>query len=309
MDHVASRPLLTAKDFITNVSATFPGATAQVINTPAPKYTITGIRPRAVPVDMRGKNYLRCLWRMPGSNAECDAFAAKASLMWDHVVSEHLNVPRDPTTGKFDLQHAERRAYSCEWGSCKRFRDGTDDAVGGSNTSPYTVAMHLRTHLPDESNQSSGSSGSGGAGGSGLGKRRRTLTEKELSSSLSTSTTSSSGKEHKVFLNTQTDERNDAAGLPLASILVLRNLVRQLPKIEPPSQERYRGRERQGVDGAAMEHVDDVGDEEDREEEDASWVKLFFAPVKEQLYYVMAYNLTLREYIASLTRTIAAAGV
>jgi len=47
------KKLMPGKDFIINVSSTFPGATAQVLQISATqrKYIIRGIRPRSVPVD------------------------------------------------------------------------------------------------------------------------------------------------------------------------------------------------------------------------------------------------------------------
>ena len=335
LDHVAARPLLQAKEFISNVSTTFPGATAQVLNGPVPKYTITGIRPRAAPVDMRGKSYLRCLWRLPtsssssssprGGSVECDAFALRSSLMWDHVVSEHLNVPRDPTTGKFDLQNAERRAYICEWGGCGRFLDDRTN----EKRSPFAVAMHLRTHLPDDG---SGSANNGGSSASGshshsgsvgsissnsingvagiAAKKSRSINSFTNSqNNASTGNNSNNHSSHpKFFLNTQTDERNDAAGLPLASVLVLRNLIRQLPKAETPvpvlGKDGYNGTR----DMRSLSNTEEDGIVEG-EEGDVGWVKRLFVPFKEQLYFVMAYNLTLREYIVSITRALATAGV
>lgn len=334
LDHVAARPLLQAKEFISNVSTTFPGATAQVLNGPVPKYTITGIRPRAAPVDMRGKSYLRCLWRLPtpssssssphSSSVECDAFALRSSLMWDHIVSEHLNVPRDPTTGKFDLQNAERRAYICEWGGCGRFSDDRTN----EKRSPFAVAMHLRTHLPDDgsgnannggssasgSHSQSGSVGSisssinGVAGGAAKKSRSANSFTNSQSNAVSGTNSNNHSSHPKYFLNTQTDERNDAAGLPLASVLVLRNLIRQLPKAETPVPILNKGGSDGSRDMNGASHVEE-DDEVKGEEGEAGWVKRLFVPFKEQLYFVMAYNLTLREYIVSITRALAAAGV
>ena len=329
---MAARPLLQAKEFISNISATFPGATAQVINGPVPKYTITGIRPRVAPVDMRGKTYLRCLWRLPrspsapndvtSSTLECDAFALRSSLMWDHVVSEHLNVPRDPTTGKFDLQNAERKAYACEWGGCGRF---SEDKTNTSR-SPFAVAMHLRTHLPDDS--SSGNSGNGrrsstsanhshsgsvGSIGSINGVAGVASKKNHFTNSFATnhgnnvSNGINNNHQPKSFLNTQTDERNDAAGLPLASVLVLRNLVRQLPRVETPVPRLDDSRQTNMTE--AYEPKGTRYKSEAEENGEIGWVERLFAPVKEQLYFVMAYNMTLREYIVSVTRALAAAGV
>ena len=243
--------------------------------------------------------------------------------MWDHVVSEHLNVPRDPTTGKFDLQNAERRVYICEWGGCGRYSDDRTN----TKRSPFAVAMHLRTHLPDDgsggannggSSASASHSHSGSVGSissingvAGIATKKSRSTNSFTTSQINASTGSNSNNHSnnpKFFLNTQTDERNDAAGLPLASVLVLRNLIRQLPKAETPVPVLQKAGYGSSRDMNSLRHVDE-NSEVETEDGDVGWVKRLFVPFKEQLYFVMAYNLTLREYIVSITRALAAAGV
>ncbi len=258
------RPLLSAKDFITNVSTTFPGAAAQVINGPTPKYTIRGIRPRAVPVDGRGRPYIRCMWQLAETGAECGAFAQSRVATWEHVLTTHVGVQRNAETGKFDNSMAEDLGTRlvCRWAGCGRF------AKAGDEPSVYAFAMHLKTHLPNDdigtvSKTSRSSRLSIERGGVPDGGRRPS-------------------SELRLFWNTQTDERNDAAGLPLASILVLRNLARLLPKVESTASLA--------------------------EETEGGLVHQIFGPVKERLFFVMAHNLSLREYLVSLMGAIAAAG-
>ncbi|KAJ9640300.1 hypothetical protein H2199_005839 [Coniosporium tulheliwenetii] len=291
------RPALSqAKDFITNVSNTFPGAIAQVVQQgPIAKYTIKGLRPRSVPVDLRGRPYMPCQWLIPAPPSvtlpaqlpnqpprpklqPCNEYAFKPQQMWEHVLSSHLGLPYDAATGKFDLEIVRstsdpmldvkpdikplpERRYDCKWGGCRHF------AATNGESNPHVVAKHIKTHLPDDSPQSAHR----------MRHNRVPPPDSETDSPLASNPTSA--KAQKYFLNTATDERNDAAGLPLASVLVLRNLARGFGKMDAASG----------------------GDE--------NWVRSVFAPVKEQLYFVMAYNLSLREYIASLTRAVAAAGV
>jgi len=80
-----------------------------------------------------------------------------------------------------------------------------------------------------------------------------------------------------AMYNTVTDERNDAIGLPLTSALVLRNLARMLPKTATGMAENA---------------------------ENLVW--RCFGGVKDQLYYVMAHNQPLREYLAPLALSITA---
>lgn len=161
---------------------------------------------------------------------------------------------------KPDIKPLPERRYDCKWGGCRHF------AATNGESNPHVVAKHIKTHLPDDSPQSAHR----------MRHNRVPPPDSETDSPLASNPTSA--KAQKYFLNTATDERNDAAGLPLASVLVLRNLARGFGKMDAASG----------------------GDE--------NWVRSVFAPVKEQLYFVMAYNLSLREYIASLTRAVAAAG-
>lgn len=309
--------LMPAKDFITNVSSTFPGATAQVlqISTTQQKYTIRGIRPRSVPVDPIGRRpYMRCQWQAPAllnghadtkhsaAITECGEYAPTAKQMWEHVLSAHLKVPRDDT-GKWlletkpDISMTNGEAtsptlrYNCYWGGCTHF-----DPVTGS-ASAYEVGQHLKTHLPDASSKSAQRQ-----------KHNRTPSNSTLltiSAQLNYAQMQSTGmglglsnpqpQPSLKWMNTATDERSDAAGLPLASVLVLRNLARQMAKLEGPGEPVDR-------------RVSISSDGSIQGEEGDSWVKRVFAPVKDQLYFVMAHNITLREYMVSLNKAIAAGG-
>ena len=119
-----TRPLMQAKDFITNVSSTFTSAQAQVVFTDPdptkPKYTIRGVRPRSIPVDLRGRPYLKCLWRTPApttnghgpgvnghdlkhKDSECDFSVMRAEEVIDHVMAVHFNIHTIKETGKYDV--------------------------------------------------------------------------------------------------------------------------------------------------------------------------------------------------------------
>ena len=267
-------PLLIAGDFIKNVSSTFIGASAQVANS-GQKYIIKGIKPRNLPIDPKGRTYSRCQWRAaaptptpaagvskpaPGE-ARCEEFARDPELMWRHIIDDHLQVPRKEDKS-YDLSSKEDRHYTCRWGGCKHFPVGTKK--------PFEVGMHIKTHLSDSSRQAS----------QRTKYNRFTTSEPDSSSHKRDSTVS------KTWLNTPTDERNDAAGLPLTASLVLRNLARLLPKVEVPLPDTP----------------------PNRKPEEGEWVRFVFSPVKEQLYFVAAFNWNLRDYISSLTQAIAAAG-
>lgn len=239
----ATRPLLPAKDFITNVSTTFARASAQVMNGPTPRFVIRGIRARTVPVDPQGRAYSRCLWHLEGET-ECGEFAANGRSMWEHIVTTHLGVAKDEA-GQHLLDVADTALHNCCWAGCTRF-----DGVAAA--SAFIVGMHVKTHMPDVSTTSTT-------------KARHNVTPEAITNTTSTAWT---------MQNTMTDERFDAIGLPLTSALVLRNLARMLPKTSAGTK----------ADGEANENV--------------LWD--YFGGIKDQLFYVMAHNQPLREWLAPL---------
>lgn len=276
---------MQAKDFITNVSATFTTAQAQVVpneqDPTRPKYTIKGVRPRAVPVDLRGRPYMHCLWHTspPATNGTsnplrstqnkpfgCDFSFAKADEMWDHVLTSHLTITKDPVTGKYPSPESfvevnPGKHWNCKWGGCQRFgSQGTKDL--------RLLTKHVKTHLPDTSRSAP------------IHKQHNITTD-----GLAQRPHHSASLSGKGFLNTAVDERLDAAGLPLASVLVLRNLARQMGKID--------------LANAGSSGVNALGGVETKEKR-PSHVEKCFAPVKERLGFVMAWNHSLKEYLPAL---------
>ncbi|KAI9844638.1 MAG: Chromatin structure-remodeling complex protein rsc9 [Sclerophora amabilis] len=241
-----NRLLLPAAEFIKNVSTTFAGATAQVLPGPNPKFIIKGIRPRRIPLDTKGRVYQRCLWKT-GPLQECGAFLLKPKAMWEHIISEHLQAPRHED-GRWDFTIYPNRVYHCHWSTCRKYP--------GGSTSIYDVGMHVKTHLPDTT------------------KKAPLKVKHNLTRDISMS------EEAEIFshtfLNTTVDERDDAAGLPLTAVLVLRNFARNLPKEEAPGKG------------------------------EGSWMRKLFGPVEPRLWFVMAHNKPLAGYMADLMATIAA---
>lgn len=276
---------MQAKDFITNVSATFVTAMAQVVpneQDPArPKYTIKGVRPRAVPVDLRGRPYMHCLWLTPPpatngtinplhppqtKHVECEFSFAKADEMWDHVLTVHLSITKDPQTGKFPSPESfvevnPGKFWNCEWSGCRHFgNEGTKNL--------RLLTKHVKTHLPDTTRSAP------------IHRQHNVTAETLASRSLQGASQSGKG-----FLNTAVDERSDAAGLPLASVLVLRNLARQMGKID--------------LANAGSSGVNALGGTENKER-GPGHVEKCFAPVKERLGFVMAWNHSLKHYLPPL---------
>lgn len=372
------RALMPAKDFITNVSTTFTGASAQVLTVAGqPKYTIRGIRARSVPVDPHTKKqYMRCCWHPPSllngladtkhstTKIECGEFASGARAMWEHIVGSHLKIPRDQETGQWllepkpDIDMANGDAVSatkpqqffCHWGGCTHFQpNGTDSA--------FAAGQHIKTHLPDTSikqaiharhnrtpSESRPLTSSAqvrhesfqpqfgqpvGLGGLGLGGRSNGDRGQDRGRSERQQPPHQPAPNFRYY-NTATDEANDAAGLPLSSVLVLRNLARQLKKIPPPSSvteidpqspthkrtfsesspdhRRSVGSKKPRLSDAAHEQARANEEREEQEAKSTGWVPRVFAPVKEQLAFVASHNLTLRNYMGGLLKAIAEGG-
>jgi chromatin structure-remodeling complex subunit RSC9 len=354
----AFKALMPAKDFITNVSTTFGGASAQVLTVGGqPKYTIRGIRPRSVPVDpSTKKQYMRCCWTASSaqngqsdlkslSAGECGEYASGARAMWEHIVGTHLKVPRDQETGQWLLEPkpdinvengdavapSKPQTYNCHWAGCTHFPSDTESA--------FLAGQHVKTHLPDTSvkqaihtrhnrtaEESRPSTSSAQFSSAGYGDSFDSANRYALSNN------SASLAPNFRYFNTATDEANDAAGLPLSSVLVLRNLARQLNKIPPPSEaleipdspmhkrtfsatepsspnaHRSTGAKKPRLSDAAREQAREDGEREEKEAKNVGWVPRVFAPVRDQLAFVASHNLTLKNYMGPLLKAIADGG-
>ena len=245
--------LMQAKDFITNVTAVFPKAAARVVpdetDRTRSKYTMKGISPRAEPADLRGRPYVRCLWRTPLSTiggaqfSDCDLWFASSNAeeLWTHIIDAHLEIPRDldnPKKFRDGLLRGSGRKFACMWAGCNRFPlPGTEDC--------YKVCMHVKIHLPDH--------------GPGAAHRAKYTRDPKIPISPP--------KLDSYHLNTPTDEQGHPVGLPLAGILVLRNLARQMLKIDY-SDPRHK----------------------------TSLIEKHFSLHQERIFHVMTYNYSLRQY-------------
>lgn len=301
-EYATIKPILPAKDFITNVSTTFAGASAQVLNVvdkvtgqTQPRFIIKGISARETPVDTRGKPYMRCLWHPDNVTAqnmkgnECGAFEMKPSEMWFHVVDAHLGVAKAETGGfnrvaNQNGQQTEEKRYSCKWGGCERFSKGRE------STSAHEVAMHIKTHLPGEEererkHQKPSNSSTGESNGN----------SKPISGSSTTAQTEQQQQQQSEgipFALTEMDGRSHPSGPALAAVMILRNLARNIPKVVEDSNKSSEGRRRTGTEN---------------EDEDMKVLHEAFGHIKNDLFHVMAHNTSLREYWSVLTNAISAA--
>ncbi|KAK8157734.1 RSC complex subunit Rsc9 [Phyllosticta citrichinensis] len=308
------KPLMAAKDFITNVSTTFPTASAQVVNSGGTsKYTIKGIRPRTIPVDLRNRPFIKCMWLSDSAfsngpkargEEECGEFVKEAKQMWDHVLSTHLGCSKDangkwhvedsPTNGVKEESATPDKKYDCLWGGCRRFsRNGEGAAV-------LDVARHVITHLPDGSEKAP----------------QRNQHNRSVAASAAPARTTDQHPQQALYgpygppngrhvgyngtrmdplsemkwLNTAFDGLTVAQGLSGGSVMVLRNLARRLVVVSA-------GR---GAEAGVDVDAGDGGGEKTVSVQGENLVRKAFAPVMEELFFVMAHNQSLKESLHDL---------
>ena len=265
--------LLPAAEFIKNVSTIFAGANAQVVNGVNHKFIIKGIRPRHAPMDTKGRVYNRCLWKVTGSKP-CGEFFLKPKHMFDHIVYDHIGIDRraDGTWDFGSTTRASQRPNDCYWSNCRHF-------TSGGQPSPYQLGMHIKTHLPDVSNKAVIRQ-----------KHNRTpanqtaLPVKDMNGNIISTgvakVDTTQGREatynYQLYQDTAVDELGNAAGLPLTSALVLRNLARNIPK------------------AAAL--IDAINRDAFR----IDCMEKLFGPLKDRFIFVMAHNRPLAGYVSDV---------
>ncbi|KAK0654250.1 Chromatin structure-remodeling complex subunit rsc9 [Lasiodiplodia hormozganensis] len=298
------KPMMAAKDFITNVSNTFPSAAAQVITAGGvQKYTIKGIRPRTVPVDLRNRPYIKCRWVSPpsfpsGSQAggeECGEYVKEPKQIWEHILQTHLGLSKD-SDGKWQIEEPATNGVSeeseangkpkkldCRWAGCLHF------TRAGEEPTAFEVGRHVQTHLPDSSEKSQIRNQHNQSGNSAPDTGSLQQQYYGPFGPLRGNTRGDQTSEIK-WLNTAMDERSVAQSLSGASAMVLRNLARRLSAVSAQGSK-------------------EASEDTDMEAGDGGWVRKVFAPVKDDLFFVMAHNQSLKEGIFDLLRDISSAGV
>ena len=314
-----THPHLIAGDFIKNVSSTFTGATAQVAG--SNKYVIRGIRARKTPVDTgmlpgskgadKGKDFHQCHWNhtvavdgardpMTGyQNApttrevECAEWFRVSDDMLKHVLREHLRLSEKPTAAPdstnadekpsrptsamangltngtaaytlsriFDFPAADKSSFRCRWAGCRRTSlEMGDDSI--SRTALF--ARHIYSHLPETAPSRS--------------RNNITPTSKPKPASA-----------EFTWLTTLSDEKNDAAGLPLSAALVLRNLAKFMPQTVPSAS---------GGTARKKSEAESDGDG------GGPLAKVFDDDVKERLFFAMSHNATIKSYVANVLSNV-----
>lgn len=198
--------LLAAADFIKNVSTTFQDkAAAQVQQGVVQKFIIKGIRYRITPVDMKGEEFSKCLWRDPTGEL-CGEFFMSPESMYKHILHDHHGATQ-LEDGKYENTVGE---YTCHWDRCHRFK-------AEHATNLLQLARHIKVHLPPK--PSSTKISPNYFGPPPAKKMKPSYIIHPPSHTLE-------------VIQTAMDERKEAAGIPLSAVLVLRNLARNLAKTE-----------------------------------------------------------------------------
>ncbi|KAI1388027.1 uncharacterized protein F4822DRAFT_437783 [Hypoxylon trugodes] len=250
----APRNVLSAADFIRNVSSVFANARAQIIRRQhldqADLFIIEGIRARPVPVQPDTKQeYSACQWAVTKGPylKKCNRFFLGGDKMWHHVLTAHLGVTLGEN-GKFEDKDVNA---SCDWQDCTKYPNPTQTKLS-------EFASHLKTHL--------------------LPVRR------PIKAYITPAKTMSLAWEQTISTR---DERNpkleQAAGIPLSAVLVLRNIARNVVKTE--SEEQLLKQHEMGGEGGG-------------------WNEKLFRPVMARLYEVMTENKALADYITSLLQLV-----
>lgn len=275
------------------------------------------------------------------SGKECGGWFPTSAAVLTHVLYAHLLIPtkiREPsnpadasseanpssrptssgpssTTG-FDFATAASvatRPHRCEWASCKHGDSSSAAAAPGSAASLALLARHIETHLPDTTDAAA-------------------WKKKHQPAGPLTGAPRDAVANH-IWQRTLTDEMRDAAGVPLGCALVLRNIARAIPKlrIQSSTSETSNGGPVHGTANGALSssaaphvngddatgmattngHVPATTDDADAEREEQgpkALMKRVFGASKEKLFYAMAHNIVLKDYVGIVLRLIAQGG-
>ncbi|KAL1306097.1 hypothetical protein AAFC00_004215 [Neodothiora populina] len=254
LPYAQTHPHLIAGDFIKNVSNTFSGASAQVAG--SNKYVIRGIKPRAIPVDYKGRELVRCQWRSHNSDIVrdygaifsysdgkgCGGWFGNSAAVLAHIISTHLNVPRKSISPMDQADPSLSRPSSSGTPGLTSGFDFARAAAAATQSATLTSQCEWATctHvIPAQ--QAFSSSSSAALGLALLARHVETHLPDSAAWKKRHNTSLADGVAPKplvpsashVWQRTLMDERNDAAGVPLGCALVLRNIARAIPKIAP----------------------------------------------------------------------------
>ncbi|KAI4237117.1 MAG: hypothetical protein LQ352_007957 [Teloschistes flavicans] len=324
--------LLPAAEFIKNVSIIFENATAQVINGPSSKFIIKGIRPRRIPVDLRQHLYLKCLWKEPIQGRLCGAFYPTPETLFNHVITTHCGAVRLPAgpdgkPGRWDMSDATTLVpgLDCHWaGICHRFTTNIHPHLPKTKSK---LVVHIKQHMPAvgskaahqrQFNRTPATASyplqPNKLGVHGVHDPRILATADGLTHLAREDIDEEGRKEISHYLvhhNTPVDEKGDPCGLSLSAALILRNLVRNVPKASDLLHQPDREFEKLGL-GAGRKPVapwDRIGMAENnglfggnRWKRKEVWTEELFGrgALWEDLMWTLAYNRSLGPMVSEI---------
>ncbi|KAI2617828.1 hypothetical protein GGR54DRAFT_607111, partial [Hypoxylon sp. NC1633] len=262
------RGTLTAADFIRNVSHVFVNARAQIIRhrnaDGSDLFIIEGIRARTVPIQPDGwrEEYTKCRWAVSEGpfTKTCNQHFLGSSNVWNHIISDHLGiaVSEDGKVAEQDVDH------SCNWQDCTKY----------SKPTPMKLTQfmsHVKTHIPT------------------TGQKRNLIEGQEPPAKrqrkgfvVPAKTMSFTWEQTLVTVDEKTGAEQ-AGGIPLSAVLVLRNIARNVVKTD--SQEELLKKHEKGGEGGG-------------------WNEILFRTVMPRLFEVMTENKALADYITSLLQLV-----
>ncbi|KAI2609725.1 uncharacterized protein GGS25DRAFT_485961 [Hypoxylon fragiforme] len=246
---------MVAADFIRNVSHLFSSARAQIIRR-SPRseqpdlFIIEGIRARTLPINPSTKEeYSPCRWMITKGPywKKCNHFFLGGEKMWHHVLTAHLGV----TIGEGGKIEDKEIPALCNWEGCNKYAT-TRDQIKLSQ-----LACHTKTHIPSAPKRVPG-------------EAVESIAKRQRKAYITPAKTMSLAWEQTIVTK---DERNpkieQAAGIPLSAVLVLRNIARNVVKTE--SEEQLLKKHEMGGEGGG-------------------WNEKLFRPVMARLFEVMTEN-------------------
>ncbi|KAI1815925.1 hypothetical protein GGS20DRAFT_540734 [Poronia punctata] len=261
------RNTLSAADFIRNVSHVFVNARAQIIRGPGEvqRFIIEGIRARTAPIHYETKEeYTPCQWQVAKGafSKRCHQFFLEGEQMWLHILTTHLGVALDEN-GK--MQNKEVAA-SCDWLNCDKY----------ATPRPLKLAelcSHIKTHVPSSHKRP-------------IQEGVEVAAKRQRKSYITPAKTMAlTWEKTAVTVDERKPNVEQAAGIPLSAVLVLRNIARNVIKTE--AQEELLKRT-----------------ETDDGDESGGWNERLFRPVMSRLFEVMTENKALAGYVTSLLQLV-----
>ncbi|KAI0477638.1 hypothetical protein GGR56DRAFT_638124 [Xylariaceae sp. FL0804] len=272
-----TRNTLSAADFIRNVSHVFGGARAQIIRGPGEvhRFIIEGIRARTAPMHYETKEeYARCQWQTAKGafSKRCDQFFLGGPKMWHHVVTAHLDVAMSDE-GKVNNKEI---TTTCDWWHCAKYPAPTKMQLAD-------FTRHIKTHVPAPPKRAAVDGAAEPAQASSNKRSRRSYVTPAKTMSLAWEQT-------LVTRDDKNPKVEQAAGIPLSAVLVLRNIARNVVKTEAEERLLKRHAMNGGGEGAG--------------EGGGGWNEKLFRPVMVRLFEVMTENKALAGYITSLLQLV-----